>query len=90
MHDGEQHLAKSPEWKLLIWETFEMSLPGEIDPQLIQYHWHWLLFPCLDFFGPEQVYAIGLEVLGYPPTLADTKQEADLVEAALIASLTGE
>ncbi len=53
------HSAKNPEWKLLIWETFEMSLPGEIDPELIQYHWHWLLFSVPRFLGPEQVYAIG-------------------------------
>ena len=84
------HLAKSPDWKLLIWETFEMSLPGEVDAKLIEYHWHWLMYPCLDFFGPETVYAIGLGVLGYPPTWVDTKQEADSVEAALVANLNGE
>mgnify|MGYP003442532125 FL=1 len=82
--------VKSPEWKLLIWETFEMSLPGEVDAKLIEYHWHWLMYPCLDFFGPEQVYAIGLGVLGYPPTWVDTKQEADSVEAALVKNLNGE
>lgn len=64
-----------------------MSLRGEVDPDEIQFHYHWLMFPMLDLLGPELVYAVGLESLGYPPTWVDTKQEADQVEAAVIEFL---
>ena len=64
-----------------------MSLRGEVDPSLTEFFWHWLMFPILDLLGPELVYAVGLECLGYPPTWVDTKQEADQVEAAVIQFL---
>lgn len=52
-----------------------MSLRGEVDPNEIQFHYHWIMFPMLDLLGPELVYAVGLEALKYPPTLVDTKPE---------------
>ena len=61
-----------------------MSLRGEVDPALTEFFWHWRMFPLLDFFGPELVYAVGLKSLEYPPTWVDTKQEADQVETAVI------
>lgn len=61
-----------------------MSLRGEVDPELTSFFWHWLMFPMLDLIGPEIVYAVGLEALGYPPTWVDTKPEADQVETAVI------
>ena len=64
-----------------------MALRGEVDPELTQYFWHWLMFPLLDLIGPELVYSIGMEALDYPPTWADTKEEADLVEAAIVLHL---
>lgn len=45
------------------------------------------MIPLTDLLGPELVYAVGLESLGYPPTWVDTKQEADQVEAAVIEFL---
>lgn len=84
---SERPLARSREWKLYIWETFEMSLKGEVDPAQIPSHWHWIMYPLIDLLGPELVYAVGLQALGYPPTLVDTQQEVDQVDAALIKYL---
>jgi hypothetical protein len=70
-----------------MWEFFQMSLRGEVNPELIQFHWHWLMFPLLDMIGPELVYVVGLETLGYPPTWIDLKEEADLVESAVVEFL---
>lgn len=67
-----------------------MSLPGEVDPNLTQYHWHWLMFPLTDLLGPELVYAVGLQALGYPPTWVDTQAEVDAVDAALIKHISGD
>lgn len=67
-----------------------MSLRGEVDPDLTQYHWHWLLFPLTDLLGPALVYSVGLKALEYPPTWADTQEEADLIEAAVIKHLNKE
>lgn len=78
---------QTPEYKRQIWDLFMMSLPGETDPESVPFHWHWLMFPILDFFSPELVWSVGLDVLGYPPTLVDTKEESDAVEAALIERL---
>ena len=66
-----------------------MSLAGEVsaDPDVIPFHWHWLMYPLIDLLGPELVYAVGLEALGYPPTLVDTQQEVDQVHPALIKHL---
>lgn len=64
-----------------------MALRGEVDPELTQYFWHWLMFPLLDLIGPELVYSIGMNALDYPPTWVDTKEEADLVEAAIVLHL---
>lgn len=64
-----------------------MSLRGEVDPTVTEFFWHWLTFPMLDLLGPELVYVVGLETLGYPPTWVDAKQEADQVEAAVIEYL---
>jgi hypothetical protein len=74
-------------YKRRVWESFEMSLRGEVDPELVEFFWHWLMYPLLDMIGPELVYSIGLECLGYPPTWVDLKEEADLVEAAVIEFL---
>lgn len=74
----------SPEHKRHVWEMFEMALPGELDESEVQFHWHWTMFPMLDLFGPALVYSVGLQALGYPPTFVDMKEEADLVEAALL------
>ena len=64
-----------------------MSQRGEVDPALTPYLWHWLMIPLTDMLGPELVYAVGLEALAYPPTWVDMKEEADLVEAAVIEFL---
>ena len=64
-----------------------MSQSGEVEPTLTPYLWHWLMIPLTDLLGPELVYAVGPEALGYPPTWVDTKQEADQVEAAVIEFL---
>jgi hypothetical protein len=65
-----------------------MSQSGEVDPTMTPYRWDWLMIPLTDMFGPELVYAVGMKVLGYPPTWVDMKQEeADLVEAAVIKFL---
>lgn len=66
-----------------VWEFFEMSIRADVDPTKIYEFWHWLFFPMLEMLGPELIYSIGLPALGYPPTWADTKQEADLIEAAV-------
>lgn len=80
-------MPKTLNHKRHVWEFFEMSLRGEVDPDEIQFHYHWIMFPMLDLLGPELVYAVGLEALKYPPTLVDTKPEADQVEAAVIEFL---
>ncbi len=67
-----------------------MASAEEIDPNLIQFFWHWHMFPLLDLMGPALVYSVGLQALGYPPTWADTKAEADAVDAAIIKHLNGE
>ena len=64
-----------------------MSLRGEVDPELMPYFWHWIMFPMLDLVGPELVYSIGLKVLGYPPTWVDMQEEAAEVEAAVVEFL---
>ena len=46
--------------------------------------WHWLMWPLIDLFGFELVWSVGLETLGYPPTLVDLPAEAELVESALL------
>ena len=74
---------KSEAHKRHVWDFFEMSLRGEVDPELTSFHWHWIMFPMTDLLGPELVYSVGLKALEYPPTWVDTKQEADLVEAAI-------
>jgi hypothetical protein len=79
--------VKSSDHKRHVWEFFEMSLRGEVDPDCTEFFWHWLMFPMLDLLGPELVYAVGLEALKYPPTWVDTKLEADRVEAAVIEFL---
>ncbi len=83
----QDQVADNTEHKRHVWEFFEMSLRGEVDPDEIQFHYHWIMFPMLDLLGPELVYAVGLEALKYPPTLVDTKPEADQVEAAVIEFL---
>lgn len=45
--------------------------------------WHWLMFAMVDVIGPELIWVVGLEALGYPPTWVTTIEERDLVEAAL-------
>ena len=72
------------EHKRHVWDFFEMSLRDELNPD----GWHWLLRPMCDMLGVELVYAVGLKALEYPPTWADTKQEADLVELAIEKYLT--
>ena len=67
-----------------------MSLRGEVDPAFTEKLWDWRMFPMLDLLGPELVYAVGLKSLGFPPTLVDTKEEADQVEAAVIKFLKNE
>lgn len=67
-----------------------MSTAGEVDSDLVPFNWHWLLFPLVDMAGPELVYSAGLETLGYPPTWADTQEEADTVEASVIRFLDSE
>ncbi len=73
-----------------VWDFFELSLAGEVDATVTKFFWHWLLFPAVDLIGPELVYSIGLESLGYPPTWCDTQQEADQVEAAITKFLEKE
>jgi hypothetical protein len=80
-------VRSNTEQKRHIWEFMGMSLRGEVDPALTEFFWHWLMFPMLDLLGPELVYAVGLESLGYPPTWVDTKQEADQVETAVMEFL---
>jgi len=80
-------VRSSTEHKRHVWEFFEMSQRGEVEPTLTPYLWHWLMIPMTDLLGPELVYAVGLESLGYPPTWVDTKQEADQVEAAVMEFL---
>lgn len=82
--------ARSPDYKRLIWETFEMSQKGEVDPELVPYLWHWLMYPLTDLLGPELVYSVGIEALGYPPTWVDTVEEVRIVDAALVKHLNGE
>jgi len=60
-----------------------MALRGEVDPELTPFFWHWIMFPMLDLLGPELVYAVGIQALGYPPTWVDMKEEAAIVEAAI-------
>ena len=71
------------ERKKNLWDSFELSLKGEVDKNEIPYHWHWILFPLLEQYGPELVYAVGLNALGYPPTWVDLAEEAAKVEAAM-------
>ena len=80
-------MRSNTEHKRHVWEFFEMSQSGEVDSALTPYLWHWLMIPMTDLLGPELVYAVGLEALGYPPTWVDTKQEADQVEAAVMEFL---
>jgi hypothetical protein len=75
--------ASSQSHKRHVWEFFEMSEIRDVDPTKIYESWHWLFFPMLEMLGPELIYSIGLTALEYPPTWANTKQEADLVEAAV-------
>ena len=67
-----------------VWDFFHMAQEGEVDRELVPYFWHWLFYPAIDVFGPEIVYAIGLERLEYPPTWADTIEEVRAVESAVI------
>jgi len=77
------HENSNTEQKQHIWEFFELSLHGEVDPEKNYTMWHWLMHPMVDMLGPDLVYAVGIECLKYPPTWVDTKPEADLVEAAI-------
>jgi len=75
--------VKSEAHKRHVWEFFEMSQRGEVDPEWVSFHWHWIMYPMVDLLGPELVYAVGLKALGYPPNWVDTKNEADSVESAI-------
>ncbi len=83
-------MADRRQFKRKLWGHFEMSLSGEVDPNLVQFFWHWLMFPLLDLIGPELVYSIGLQALGYPPTWVDMAEEVADVEAAVVRFLNKE
>lgn len=65
-----------------------MEIPGYFDPQHRERYWDWKLFPLLDFYGHRRVYDVGLQCLGYPPTMVDLVDEVSKIEASLFASLT--
>ena len=66
-----------------------MTLPGYLRPDLLPFHWHWLMFDLLNFLGPELVWEVGLNALGYPPTWVDTSEEFEKVESAIAEFLKG-
>ena len=73
----------SPEAKVRLWDMFEMSLVGEVDPDQVPFHWHWIMYHLVELMGADWVYSIGFQSLGYPPTWVDTAAEADKVERAI-------
>lgn len=64
-----------------------MTPPEEVDPALVRYVWPHLLFDAVDLLGPSLVYNVGLEAIGYPPTIISSHEEHRQVEAALITHL---
>lgn len=76
-----------PEQRARLWDMFELALTGEVDPDAVSFHWHWIMFPLFELVGVDWVYSIGFKALGYPPTWVDTAAEADKVESAIIEFL---
>jgi hypothetical protein len=66
-----------------VWNLIPIVLDGETDSGRMREHWHHLLWPAVELFGAALTWSIGLEVLGYPPTWAHTRPEADAVSASL-------
>lgn len=51
--------------------------------------WPTWLHPDLDRHGSDKVWSIGLEVLGFPPTWADRREETQLLSDTLAAMDAG-
>jgi hypothetical protein len=81
------------------WKQQVANLSGGIDHRSIELGeadrrggdvrtgWDRRLQSLVEICGPAIVYDVGLVVLDYPPTWADTDEEAAAVEAAVIGHL---
>ena len=68
-----------------MWNQLELVMPDELDADKVRINYHHSLLTPIAFFGVERVWSIGLDALGYPPTLVTSQPEGQIVHDALLA-----